>query len=66
MVLDNVRRVLGPTLNDPTYFQTAWLDADTLAFTTGSDPCGDINTPYITDRAPSDPEDEDPIYEPAP
>jgi hypothetical protein len=55
-------RVLGPTLNDPTYFQTASVDPATMQFTTGQDPCGDLSTQYITDRAPADPEDTDPIY----
>lgn len=59
-------RVLGPTLADPTYFQTAYVDQGTLQFGTGSDPCGDLENQYITGRAPADPEDAAPIYvEPA-
>lgn len=62
-VLGSVVRVLGGKANDPTVFLCAWMDwTVSNSFTTGEYPCGDLNTQYITDRAPADPEDTDPIY----
>jgi hypothetical protein len=66
--LGQVVRVLGGKADDPTQFFHCWMDwTISNPFTVGTLPCGDLSTPYITDRAPADPEDEDPIYiEPSP
>jgi hypothetical protein len=62
-VLGSVVRVLGGKADDPTSFYCAWMDwSISNSFTVGAYPCGDVNTPHITDRAPADPEDTDPIY----
>jgi hypothetical protein len=63
LILGTVVRVLGGKTDDPASFYCAWMDwSIPNSFTVGSYPCGDYGTPYITDRAPVDPEDEDPIY----
>ncbi len=58
-----VVRVIGGNTADSTYFYGAYMDW-TIAnsFTSGTFPGGSINDQTITDRAPVDPEDEDPIY----
>lgn len=63
-----VVRVLGGKVDQPDQFYAAYMDwTVSNSFTVGPWPCGDINTQYVTDRAPADPNDTDPIYvEPPP
>jgi hypothetical protein len=66
-----VVRVVGGIANDPLQFYAAYLDwSISNMFVAGPFPCFDAqanDAPAITDRAPADPEDTDPIYvEPPP
>ncbi len=66
LIFGSPARVMGAT-PDPDYFAAAIVDDLFGGYATITFPCGSYDNQLITDRAPIDPNDTDPVYpEPTP